>query len=150
MSKVIGFASVVGDMLHAGHILYLNEAKNNCDFLYCGIIANPRLDRPEKNEPVQSLYERWVQVSSHRAVDCVVPLMGEADLMLAIKSLPINIRFVGSDYYGKGFTGKEWCLENGILIHYCSRNHGLSSTELRKRVATLKNNQREYSKNERE
>lgn len=133
-NKIIGFASVVGDMLHAGHILYLNEAKEHCDILYCGLIADPRLDRPEKNEPIQSLYERWVQVSSHKSVDIVVPLAGEADLLLALKSLPINIRFVGSDYAGKDFTGKEWCLDNDIKIHYCKRSHGLSSTELRKRI----------------
>lgn len=134
MSKIVGFASVVGDMLHAGHILYLNEAKEHCDVLYCGLIADPRIDRPEKNEPVQSLFERWVQVNSHKSVDVVVPLMGEADLLLALKSLPIDIRFVGADYIGKDFTGKSWCIENDIKIHYCSRSHGFSSTELRKRI----------------
>ena len=134
MSKIVGFASVVGDMLHAGHILYLNEAKEHCDVLYCGLIADPRIDRPEKNEPVQSLFERWVQVDSHKSVDVVVPLMGEADLLLALKSLPIDIRFVGADYIGKDFTGKSWCLENNIEIHYCRRSHGLSSTELRRRI----------------
>ena len=134
MSKIVGFASVVGDMLHAGHILYLNEAKEHCDVLYCGLIADPRLDRPEKNEPVQSLFERWVQVDSHKSVDVVVPLMGEADLLLALRSLPIDIRFVGADYIGKDFTGKSWCLENNIEIHYCRRSHGLSSTELRRRI----------------
>lgn len=134
MSKIVGFASVVGDMLHAGHILYLNEAKEHCDVLYCGLIADPRLDRPEKNEPVQSLFERWVQVDSHKSVDVVVPLMGEADLLLALRSLPIDIRFVGADYIGKDFTGKSWCLENNIKIHYCRRSHGLSSAELRRRI----------------
>ena len=134
MSKIVGFASVVGDMLHAGHILYLNEAKEHCDVLYCGLIADPRLDRPEKNEPVQSLFERWIQIDSHKSVDVVVPLMGEADLLLALRSLPIDIRFVGADYIGKDFTGKSWCLENNIKIHYCRRSHGLSSTELRRRI----------------
>lgn len=139
--KVIGFASVVGDMLHAGHILYLNEAKEHCDILYCGLIADPRLDRPEKNEPIQSLYERWVQINSHKSVDIVVPLMGEADLLLALKSLPIDVRFVGADYIDKDFTGKSWCVENNIKIHYCRRNHGLSSTELRKRVERSERNE---------
>ena len=138
MSKIVGFASVVGDMLHAGHILYLNEAKEHCDVLYCGLIADPRIDRPEKNEPVQSLFERWVQVNSHKSVDVVVPLMGEADLLLALKSLPIDVRFVGADYIGKDFTGKSWCLDNNIKIHYCQRNHGLSSTELRKRIEEMR------------
>lgn len=131
---VIGYASVVGDMLHAGHVLYLEEAKKNCDFLYCGLVALPRIDRPEKNEPIQSLFERWVQVQALRSVDMVVPLIGEDDLLLSLKSLPIDIRFVGSDYVGKDFTGKSFCIENGIKIHYCSRAHGLSSTELRKRI----------------
>lgn len=138
MSKIIGFASVVGDMLHAGHILYLNEAKEHCDVLYCGLIANPKLDRPEKNEPIQSLFERWIQVSAHKGVDIVVPLMGEDDLLLALKALPIDIRFVGADYVGKDFTGKSWCIENDIKIHYCSRSHELSSTELRQRIGRNK------------
>lgn len=130
----IGFTSVVGDFLHAGHCLMLDECKRNCDFLYVGIISDPTTDRPQKNKPIQSLFERYIQLVSHRAVDEVVPLESEADLELALQSLPINIRFVGEDYKGKSFTGKEICAERGIEIFYNSRAHGLSSTELRKRI----------------
>lgn len=132
---IIGFTSVVGDLLHAGHVLMLDECKRHCDYLYVGIIADPTTDRPEKNKPIQSLFERYVQLVAHRAVDEVVPLGGEADLELALRSLPINIRFVGDDYRDKAFTGKKTCQELGIEIFYNSRAHGLSSTELRRRVA---------------
>lgn len=131
---VIGFTSVVGDFLHAGHALMLDECKRHCDYLYVGLIDDPTKDRPEKNKPVQSLFERYAQIVSHRAVDEVVPLDGEKDLELAIKSLPIDVRFVGEDYKGTEFTGKGICESLGIKIIYNKRNHGLSSTELRKRI----------------
>ena len=139
-NKIIGFTSVVGDMLHAGHCLMLNECKMHCDYLFVGIIADPTTDRPEKNKPVQSLFERYIQLSSHRAVDEVIPLSGESDLELALKSLPIDIRFVGEDYLGRDFTGKKYCEENGIKIIYNNRQHGLSSTELRERIENGKRN----------
>lgn len=132
--KVVGFTSVVGDLLHAGHVIMLNECKQYCDYLVVGIVSDPTKDRPEKNKPIQSLFERYCQVSSHGAVDEVVPLDSEQDLRLAILSLPIDIRFVGSDYIGKDFTGKDDCNRLGIKIVYNKREHGLSSSELRGRV----------------
>lgn len=132
--KIIGFTSVVGDFLHAGHALMLDECKRHCDYLYVGLIDDPTLDRPTKNKPIQSLFERYEQLCSNRNVDEVIPLSGEADLELALKSLPINIRFVGEDYMNVDFTGKKICEELGIKIFYNKRKHGLSSTELRLRV----------------
>lgn len=133
-AKIIGFTSVVGDMLHAGHCLMLEECKRHCDFLYCGIIADPTTDRPEKNKTIQSLFERYEQVKANKFVDEVIPLSGEADLDLALKSLPIDIRFVGDDYKNKDFTGKHTCETRGIQIFYNNRFHGLSSSELRNRI----------------
>ena len=132
--KVIGFTSVVGDLLHAGHTIMLDECKMYCDYLYVGLISDPTIDRPKtKNKPLQSLFERYQQLASHRAVDEVIPLTDEADLDLAIRALPIDIRFVGEDYIGKDFTGKHTCEELGIKIFYNRRKHNLSSTELRLR-----------------
>ena len=138
LNKIIGFTSVVGDFLHAGHSLMLNECKMHCDYLYVGLIDDPTKDRPEKNKPIQSLFERYIQLSSHKAVDEVIPLDGEKDLELALKSLPIDIRFVGADYIGKEFTGKEICERLGIKIFYNRRDHGLSSSELRERIKEIK------------
>ncbi len=134
---VIGFTSVVGDFLHAGHVLMLAECKMQCDYLYVGIIDDPTKDRPYKNKPVQSLFERYVQIASNKDVDEVVPLDGEKDLDLALRSLPIDVRFVGEDYKGKDFTGKETCEELGIRIVYNRRKHGLSSSGLRERMKKI-------------
>lgn len=128
-----GFTSVVGDFMHAGHVLMLEECKLYCDYLYVGLIVDPTKDRPEKNKPIQSMFERYIQLYANRAVDEVVPLDGEADLELAIKALPIDVRFVGEDYKGKDFTGKSVCEELKIPIIYNRRAHGLSSSELRRR-----------------
>ena len=132
---VVGFTSVVGDMLHAGHALMLDECKQYCDYLYVGLIDDPTKDRPlTKNKPVQSLFERYIQLASNRSVDEVIPLDGEADLELALKSLPIDVRFVGEDYIGKGFTGKSLCNDLGIKIIYNRRKHNLSSSYIRKKI----------------
>lgn len=136
--KIIGFTSVVGDMLHAGHALMLDECKRYCDYLYVGLMVDPTRDRPYKNKPIQSMFERYCQVVSHRAVDEVIPIDDEKDLLLAIKSLPIDVRFVGEDYLDKDFTGKQECKELGIDIIYNKRRHNLSSTELRIRVESKK------------
>lgn len=133
-AMIVGFTSVVGDFMHAGHALMLDECKRYCDYLYVGLMVDPTKDRPWKNKPVQSLFERYTQLASHRAVDEVIPLESEADLDLAIRSLPIDVRFVGEDYIGKNFTGKGTCERLGIEIVYNRRAHGLSSTELRKRI----------------
>lgn len=132
--RIIGFTSVVGDFLHAGHALMLDECKRYCDYLYVGLIVDPTKDRPEKNKPVQSAFERYCQIRSHRAVDEVIPLESEHDLELALLSLPVDIRFVGEDYLGRDFTAKSICERRGIKIFYNNRQHGFSSSELRKRV----------------
>ena len=131
---IIGFTSVVGDLLHAGHVLMLDECKRYCDYLYVGLIDDPTKDRPYKNKPIQSMFERYVQLCSNRNVDEVIPLSGEDDLDLALRSLPIDIRFVGEDYKDKDFTGKETCHRLGIKIIYNKREHGLSSSELKNRI----------------
>lgn len=136
--KVIGFTSVVGDLLHAGHSLMLNECKMYCDYLIVGLMVDPTRDREGKNKPVQSMFERYCQLGSHKAVDEVIPIDDEKDLDLAIKSLPIDVRFVGEDYIGKDFTGKNTCEELGIRIIYNRRDHGLSSSELRTRIENAK------------
>jgi len=106
-NKIIGFTSVVGDFLHAGHCLMLDECKKYCDYLIVGLIADPTIDRPLiKNKPIESLLERYLQLRTHRAVDEIFPLMGEKDLELILKCLPIDVRFVGADYINRDFTGK--------------------------------------------
>lgn len=135
----VGFTSVVGDLFHAGHIRMIEECKEHCDYLIVGLICDPS-DRKEKNKPIESVYERYYRISRCKGVDRVVPLENEADLKLFLEmSLDIDIRFVGEDYRGKDFTGKDVCERKGIEIYYNDRQHGLSSTSLRERVKNAKN-----------
>lgn len=127
----IGFTCSCFDLFHAGHIMMLKEAKSICDYLIVGLQTDPTIDRPEKNKPIQSVFERFVQLDACKYVDEVVVYATEKDLLDILHSYPINVRVVGDEYKDKDFTGKN--LEH-IEIYYNSRKHSFSTTELRKRV----------------
>lgn len=126
----IGFTASCFDLFHAGHIMMLKEAKSQCDYLIVGLQTDPTLDRPEKNKPIQSVFERFVQLDACRYVDEVVVYATEKDLMDILLSYPIDVRIIGDEYQSKHFTGKEL----NIPIYYNSRKHSFSTTELRERV----------------
>jgi glycerol-3-phosphate cytidylyltransferase len=126
-----GFTCSCFDLFHAGHIMMLKEAKSKCDYLIVGLQTDPTIDRPEKNKPIQSVFERFVQLDSCKYVDEVVVYATEKDLLDILHSYPIDIRIVGDEYKDKEFTGKT--LEH-IEMYYNSRKHSFSTTELRKRV----------------
>ena len=126
-----GFTCSCFDLFHAGHIMMLKEAKSKCDYLIVGLQTDPTIDRPEKNKPIQSVFERFVQLDSCKYVDEVVVYATEKDLLDILHSYPIDVRIVGDEYKDKDFTGKT--LEH-IEMYYNSRKHSFSTTELRKRV----------------
>jgi len=123
------------DLLHAGHILMLKEAKSVCDYLICGLHVDPQIERPNKNKPIQSLVERYIQLSSVKYVDEIIPYNYEKDLHDILLGYPINIRIIGADYEDIEFSGKDICQSKDIEIYYNKRSHDFSSTELRKRIS---------------
>lgn len=137
IGKPIGFTCSTFDLLHAGHILMLAEAKSICDYLIVGLQIDPSLDRPEvKNKPIQSVVERFVQLSAVKFVDEIIVYQTEKDLEDMLMFLPISLRIIGEEYKDKEFTGKQICEDRGIRIYFNQRRHSFSTTELRKRVAT--------------
>jgi glycerol-3-phosphate cytidylyltransferase len=135
VSKPIGFTCSTFDLLHAGHILMLAEAKSVCDYLIVALQTDPSIDRPDtKNKPVQSVVERYVQLSAVKFVDQIIVYQTEKDLDDMLMFLPITVRFIGEEYEGKEFTGKDICEDRGIKIWYNSRKHRFSSSELRQRT----------------
>ena len=126
---MIGFTCGAFDLLHAGHIVMLQEAKSNCDYLIVGLQTDPTIDRNEKNKPIQSVYERFVQLNAVKYVDEIIPYDTEQSLMDLLQSQKIDIRFVGEEYRESKLTGRDL-----IELHYTSRRHSFSSTNLRKRV----------------
>ena len=126
----IGFTCSTFDLFHAGHIVMLKEAKSLCDYLVVGLLVDPTKDRPDsKNKPVQSIFERYIQVSSCKYVDEVIPFESEQDLVDMILTINPDIRIVGEEYKDKEHTGKGLC-----NIHYNKRRHSFSTSELRERV----------------
>ena len=130
----IGFTCSTFDLLHAGHVVMLEEAKRNCDYLIVGLQTDPTLDRAHKNSPIQSIVERQIQLSAIKYVDEVVVYTTEADLEDLLLTLPINVKVMGEEYKNKDFTGKEICKARGIKLIFNGRDHSFSSTSLRKRV----------------
>jgi glycerol-3-phosphate cytidylyltransferase len=134
--KKIGITFSTFDMLHAGHIAMLSEAKNHCDYLIAGLQTDPTIDRPDtKNKPVQSIVERQIQLAACRYVDEVVVYQTEQDLLDLLLILPVNVRILGVEYKDKDFSGQEECYDRGIEIVFNGRDHSFSSSSLRKRVA---------------
>ena len=133
--KKIGITFSTFDMLHAGHIAMLSEAKNHCDYLICGLQTDPTIDRPDtKNKPVQSIVERQIQLAACRYVDEVVVYQTEQDLVDLLLILPLDVRVLGVEYEGKHFTGRQECEKRNIDIIFNGRDHSFSSSSLRKRV----------------
>ena len=137
--KNIGFTASAFDLLHAGHIAMLKEAKTQCDYLIVGLQTDPSLDRPEKNAPIQSMVERYIQLSAISMIDEIIPYRTESDLMDILKVYPINVRIIGEDYKDKDFTGKQYCLDNDIEMYYNNRQHDFSTSSLRERIITKAN-----------
>ena len=134
--KKIGITFSTFDMLHAGHIAMLSEAKNHCDYLIAGLQTDPTIDRPDtKNHPVQSIVERQIQLAACRYVDEVVVYETERDLIDLLLILPLDVRILGVEYENKDFSGRDECFQRGIDIIYNGRDHSFSSSSLRKRVA---------------
>ena len=131
----IGFTCSTFDLLHAGHITMLEEAKHHCDYLIVGLQNDPTLDRPDsKNPPVQSIIERQIQLAAVKFVDEIIVYNTEQDLVDLLLTLPIDVRVLGDEYKSKDFTGKDIAKQRGSKIVYNGRDHSFSSTSLRKRV----------------
>ena len=132
----IGITFSTFDLLHAGHIAMLSEAKNHCDYLIAALQTDPTIDRPDsKNPPVQSIVERQIQLQATRYVDEIVVYQTEKDLEDLLLILPIDVRIIGIEYRDQDFTGKDICAKRGVEIIYNGRDHSFSSSSLRKRVA---------------
>lgn len=132
----VGFTCSTFDLLHAGHVAMLREAKEQCDYLLVGLQIDPSVDRASKNSPVQTIVERYTQLAAIKYVDEIVVYATEKDLKDILELYNIHVRILGDEYKDKDFTGKEICQSKGIKLYFNKRNHRFSSTDLRKRVTS--------------
>jgi glycerol-3-phosphate cytidylyltransferase len=132
---IVGFTASTFDLLHAGHVSMLREAKEQCDYLICGLQVDPSVDRPEKNAPIQTLVERYTQLSGVKYVDEIITYQTEEDLLDILNMVNIDVRIIGAEYKDISFTGRATCAQRGIEIFFNKRDHRFSTSDLRKRVA---------------
>lgn len=132
--KIVGITCSTFDLLHAGHIIMLEECKKYCDYLICAIQVDPTIDRPKKNKPIQSLVERYIQLDAVRYVDKIIPYSTEEELIMILSSLDLDVRILGEEYKNMDFTGKKICLERNIELIYNKRDHNFSTTNLRELI----------------
>ena len=133
----IGITASTFDLLHAGHIEMLREAKAQCDYLICALQIDPSIDRKEKNQPVQSIVERYTQLEAVRFVDEIIPYLHETDLEDILQMRSINVRILGEEYRDRDFTGRDICKQRDIDLYFNKRDHRFSSSGLRQRVHGL-------------
>ena len=147
----VGFNCSSFDLFHAGHVTMLKMEKNLCDYLIVALQVDPTVDRPGiKNKPVQSVYERYVQLQGCKYVDEILVYETEEDLLNLIQTQKIDIRFLSEEYKDKDFTGKQYCIDTGIELHFHLRKHKYSSTEIRNRVYNLEKKKRDEKSSEKE
>ena len=130
----VGFTCSAFDLLHSGHISMLRDAKDQCEYLICGLQVDPSADRQEKNQPIQTVVERYTQLKAVGYVDEIIPYSTEEDLKDILSMYHIDVRILGDEYREKDFTGKEICKRRDIALYFNKRDHRFSSSELRKRV----------------
>ncbi|WP_345138660.1 adenylyltransferase/cytidyltransferase family protein [Flavobacterium ginsengiterrae] len=134
IKPLVGITFSAFDLLHAGHVRMLEEAKVHCDYLIAGLHTDPTIDRPEKNKPAQSVVERYIQLKACRFVDEIIPYATEQDLEDILQAFPIDIRIIGEEYRNQNFTGRDYCEKAKIKLIYNLRRHRFSSSGLRKEV----------------
>ena len=130
----IGFTCSTFDLLHAGHIQMLRDAKEQCEYLICGLQVDPSIDRKDKNSPVQTIVERFTQLNAVKYVDEIIPYQTEKDLEDILNMLHIDVRILGEEYKNGKFTGRAICAKRGIELFFNKREHRFSSSDLRDRV----------------
>jgi glycerol-3-phosphate cytidylyltransferase len=135
----IGITFSAFDLFHAGHVAMLKEAKEWCDYLIVGLQIDPSLERSDKNTPIQSVFERYVQLKGSRYIDEIIPYANEQEVLDILLTYDINVRFIGEEYINADFTGKQLCEELGIELYYNKRQHSFSSSGLRKKIQQTQN-----------
>lgn len=131
---IVGFTASAFDLLHAGHVQMLREAKEQCEYLICGLQMDPTIDRTDKNAPIQTVVERYTQLKAISYVDEIIPYLTESDLCDILSMYHIDIRILGVEYKEKDFSGKDICRKRGIDLYFNKRDHRFSTSDLRKRV----------------
>lgn len=125
----VGIYPMVADVLHTGHLVAIEEAKKHCDYLVVALHCCPNYKKP-----IQSIYERYMQLRAVKWVDEVIPYTDVNDAKNLIESLNYDIYFLGEDHKGAKWECCDIVKAAKKEIYYLSRHHSFSSTNLKNRI----------------
>ncbi len=126
-SRII-FTNGCFDILHAGHITYLKEAKKLGDILVVGVNSDESVKRLKgEGRPVNPLGDRLMLLSALKYVDYVVPFQEDTPLEL-IKAIKPDVLVKGGDYRIETIAGAEEVLSKGGAVRVLPFVEGRSTT----------------------
>jgi glycerol-3-phosphate cytidylyltransferase len=134
----IGHAPGAFDLFHIGHLNLLRRAKDHCDYLIAGVVADDVLIQHKGRTPVIPLAERLEIVRRVRFVDAAFPAMTN-DKVEIWEGLRFNVLFKGNDWQG---TKKGDQLERefgalGVEVAYFPYTLATSSSALRRTLQNI-------------
>lgn len=129
----IGLYPMVADVLHTGHLVAIEEARKHCDRLIVALHCCPVYKKP-----VQTIYERYMQLRAVKWVDEIIPYTDVNDVRTLLSSLDYDIYFLGEDYKNREWEGSDILKLLNKEIYFLPRQHTLSSTQLKDRIIKSK------------
>lgn len=134
-NKKLVFTNGCFDILHAGHVAYLTEAKQSGDALILGLNSDDSVKRLGKspNRPLQSETGRALVLAGLAAVDAIVVFDQDTPLEL-IQYLVPDVLIKGADYKIENIVGAKEVLENGGSVQTIDFLEGYSTTSIEKKI----------------
>lgn len=134
-SQSIVFTNGVFDLIHPGHVLYLEEAKSLGDYLIVALNsdASARKLGKGKNRPIVNEMARAKVIAALESVDCVV-LFNEETPIEAIRSIMPNILVKGGDYALDQIVGSAEVMAMGGKVLSIPFVDGFSTTNIEQRI----------------
>ena len=118
------------DVLHAGHVSYLEEAKSLGDRLIVAVNDDDSVRRLKgESRPINSLKDRLLVLAGLAAVDWVVPFSEDTPANLIGALLP-DVLVKGGDYKAEEIAGATEVLQNGGEVRILAFRDGLSSSRI--------------------
>jgi D-beta-D-heptose 7-phosphate kinase / D-beta-D-heptose 1-phosphate adenosyltransferase len=138
--RIVVFTNGVFDILHAGHLNYLREARAAGDFLVVGVNDDASVRRLKgAKRPITPLADRMALLAALEMVDCVVPFSEDTPLALVQRITP-NVLVKGEDWAEKGVVGREWVEAHGGRVLLMKLVEGRSTTGVIERILDVYGN----------
>ena len=131
----IGFTNGCFDILHRGHIQYLDKARKSADFLFIGVNDDNSVKKLKgKNRPINSLKDRINFLNRATLDDAFIMKFSESTPLRLIKRIKPDILIKGGDYKANQIVGNEFVKKNNGEVKIIPFLKGYSTSNLIKKI----------------